>query len=187
MLQLVMGGMKLAQGIMGSNSAKKEAKRKARAIRQMADYNARVKEMEARSVRETMGAETTRAYKGKRRQMASQRAAYAKTGAVSSGTPLAVMIEQATEMEMDIQSQRRNRLLQEQTLQQEAKTGRYQGEVQAQNAIAEGKAASRASLLGGISGAIGGIGAGFSGIAGSTDAGTLSAGFKSLGAKAFLK
>ena len=187
MLQIIAGGMKLAQGIMGSRSAKKAAKRKAKMIRQMADYNARVKEMEARSVVKTMGAETTRAYKTKRRQMASQRAAYAKTGAVSSGTPMAVMLEQASEMEMDIQNQRRNRLLEEQNLRQQAKTGRYEGEMQAQTAIAEGKAQARASLLGGISGAIGGLGAGLSGIAGATEAGTLSAGFSKLGAKSLLQ
>ena len=187
MLQLVTGGLKLAQGIMGSSSAKKEAKRKARAIRQMADYNAKVKEMEARSVIKTMRSETTRAYKSKRKQMASQRAAYSKTGAVSSGTPMAVMLEQATEMEMDIQNQRRNRLLQEQNLNQQAKTGRYEGEMQAQTAIAEGQAQARASLLGGIAGAVGGIGGALGGIAGATDAGTLSAGFKSLGSKALLQ
>lgn len=169
MLQIIAGGMKLAQGIMGSRSAKKGAKRKARAIRQMADYNAKVKEMEARSVRAAMGAETTRAYKSKRRQMAAQRAAFSKTGAVSSGTPMAVMLEQASEMEMDIQNQRRNRLLQEQNLKQQAKTGRYEGEMQAQTAIAQGKATARASLLGGIAGAVGGIGAGLGNIAGADE------------------
>ena len=187
MLQLVTGAMSLASGIMGSSSAKKEAKRKAKAIRQMSDYNAKVKEMEARSVVKTMGAETTRAYKSKRRQMASQRAAYAKTGAVSSGTPMAVMLEQATEMEMDIQNQRRNRLLQEQNLKQQAKTGRYEGEMQAQTAIAEGKAAARASLLGGIAGAVGGLGGALGGIAEAGGKGGFGAGLSKLGAKALLQ
>jgi len=164
MLNLVTGGMSLAAGIMGRRSAKKEARRKARALRAMAQYNAKVKEMEARSVRETMGAETTRAYKSKRRQMATQRAAFSKTGAVSSGTPMAVMLEQATEMEMDIQNQRRNRMLQEQNLRQQAKTTRYEGEMGAKAAIAEGRAAARSSLLGGITGAMVGISSALSGI-----------------------
>ena len=162
MLNFVMGGMSLASGIMGSRSAKKAARRKAAQMRAIANYNARVKEMEAKSVLQTMQAETTRAYKSKRRQMAAQRAAYAKTGAVSAGTPMEVMLDQAIEMEMDIQNQRRNRLLQEQNLRQQAKTTRYTGEMQAQTAIAEGKAAARASLLGGISGAVGSFGAGMS-------------------------
>lgn len=186
MLQLVTAGMSLAGGFLGKKSARKEARRKAQAIRQMADYNAKVKEMEARSVRKTMGAETTRAYKSKRQQMASQRAAYSKTGAVSSGTPMAVMLEQATEMEMDIQNQRRNRLLQEQNLKQQAKTGRYEGEMQAQNAIAEGKAAGRASLLGGITGAVSGIGSALGNIK-KIGEGSIGAGFKSLGSKALLQ
>lgn len=187
MLQLVSGAMSLASGIMGSSSAKKAAKNKARIIRKMADYNAKVKEMEARSVVKTMGAETTRAYKDKRRAMASQRAAYAKSGAVSSGTPMAVLLEQATEMEMDIQNQRRNRLLEEQNLKQQAKTGRYEGEMQAQAAIAEGKAQARASLLGGIAGAVGGIGGALGGIAQAGGKGGLGAGFSKLGAKALLQ
>jgi len=186
MLNLVTAGMSLASGFLGKKSARKEARRKAQAIRQMADYNAKVKEMEARSVRKTMGAETTRAYKSKRQQMATQRAAYSKTGAVSSGTPMAVMLEQATEMEMDIQNQRRNRLLQEQNLRQQAKTVRYEGEMQAQNAIAEGKAAGRASLLGGITGAVSGIGSTLGNIK-KIGEGSIGAGFKSLGAKSLLQ
>ena len=119
--------------------------------------------------------------------MAAQRAAYAKTGVVFSGTPMEVMLDQAMEMEMDIQNQRRNKLLQEQNLRQQAKTTRYTGEMQAQTAIAEGKARARASLLGGISGAVGSFGAGLSGVKGATDKGTLSAGFKELGYKSFLQ
>lgn len=164
MLNFVAAGMSLASGIMGARSAKKTARAKAAQMRAMADYNARVKEMEAKSVLQTMGAETTRAYKSKRRQMAAQRAAYSKTGVVSSGTPMEVMLDQAIEMEMDVQNQRRNRLLQEQNLSQQAKTTRYTGEMQAQTAIAEGRAQARASLLGGITSALGGVSAGMSGI-----------------------
>ena len=187
MLNFVMGGMSLASGILGSRSAKKAARAKAAQMRAMADYNARVKEMEAKSVLQTMQAETTRAYKSKRRQMAAQRAAYAKTGVVSSGTPMEVMLDQAIEMEMDIQNQRRNRLLEEQNLRQQAKTTRYTGEMQAQTAIAEGKARARASLLGGITGAVGSFGAGLSSVKGATESGTFSAGFKELGYKSFLQ
>ncbi len=187
MLNFVMGGMSLASGIMGSRSAKKAARARARAIREMADYNARVKEMESQSVLQTMRAETTRAYKSKRRSMAAQRAAYAKTGAAVSGTPLNVMIEQAVEMEMGIQNQRRNRLLESQQLEQQAKTTRYTGDIQAQQAIQAGKAAARQSLLGGITGAVGTFGAGLSNIKAATDSGTLSAGFDKLGYKSFLQ
>lgn len=187
MLNFVAAGMSLASGIMGARSAKKSAQRKAAQMRAMANYNARVKEMEAKSVLQTMGAETTRAYKSKRRQMAAQRAAYAKTGVVSSGTPMEVMLDQAIEMEMDVQNQRRNRLLQEQNLRQQAKTTRYTGEMQAQTAIAEGRAQARASLLGGITSAVGGVASGMSNVKGATESGTFSAGFKELGYKSFLQ
>ena len=186
MLNFVAAGMSLASGIMGARSAKKSAQRKAAQMRAMADYNARVKEMEAKSVLQTMGAETTRAYKSKRRQMAAQRAAYAKTGVVSSGTPMEVMLDQAIEMEMDVQNQRRNRLLQEQNLSQQAKTTRYTGEMQAQTAIAN-TVQARASLLGGITSAVGGVASGMSNVKGATESGTFSAGFKELGYKSFLQ
>lgn len=162
MLNFVQAGLSLAGGFLGKKSAKKAARNKARAIRQMAKYNAAVKKMEEKSVLQTMGAETSRSYKTKRRQMASQRAAFSKTGAVSKGTPMTVMLEQALDMESDIQNQRRNRLLQAQNLRQQGKAIKYQGEMQAQTAIEEGRAAGRASLLSGFTGAVGSIGAGLS-------------------------
>tara|TARA_R100001510_G_C7656882_1_gene217537 strand:+ start:2350 stop:2895 length:546 start_codon:yes stop_codon:yes gene_type:complete len=164
MLQFIAGGLSLAQGIFGYRSAKKQAKRKARMIRQMSKYNAEVKEMEARSIARAMEAETTRAYKQKRKGISTQRAAYAKTGAISAGTPMSVMIDQALEMELDIQDQRRNRLLEIQNKRQQATMTRYEGEVGAQTAKIEGRAASRQSLLSGFAGAVAGFGAGIKGV-----------------------
>lgn len=159
-----MGGMSLAKGIMGSNSAKKAAKRKAQQMRAMASYNARVKEMEAKSVELATRMETKKDYKAKRRAMATQQATYSKTGAIAKGTPMSVMLEQATEMELDIQNKRYNRLLEQQNLKQKAKGIRYEGEMGAQAAIAEGKAQARSSLLSGIMGGVGSFGAGMAGI-----------------------
>ena len=164
MLNFVQAGLSLASGFMGSSSAKKAAKRKAQQIRAMASYNARVKEMEARSIQAVGKYETKQAYKQRTRAVQEQRAAFAKTGAITSGTPMSVMIEQAMQMDIDVQNQRRNRLLQEQNLKQQAKGIQYEGEVGAETALAEGRAKARSSLLGGISSAIGGIGAGMSAI-----------------------
>lgn len=150
MLQFVAAGLSLAQGILGSRSARKQAKAQARAARAMAKYNRDVREMEARSVEATMAAETTRAYKQKRQTMASQRAAYAKTGVVSSGSPMSVMLDQAIEMEMDIQNQRRNRLLESQRLRQQGKMAVYEGEMNARRIQAEGRANARQTLLSGF-------------------------------------
>lgn len=161
MLQFVSAGISLAQGIMGSSSAKKAAKRKAQQIRAMANYNARVKEMEAKSVANVMKEETRRQAKSIYATKETQKVAQSKD---LSKAPMSVMIEQAMEMDLNLNTQRRNRLLQEQNLQQQAKGIRYEGEIGAETALAEGRAKARSSLLGGISGAIGGIGAGMSGI-----------------------
>jgi hypothetical protein len=171
MLNFVSAGLSLASGLFGKSSAKKAAKRKAQQIRAMADYNARVKRMEAKSVMEVSKYETRRSYKQRRRALATQRAAYAKTGAVTGGTPMSVMIEQAMETDIDIQNQRRNRLMQAQTLEQEAKGIKYKGEMGAQTAIEEGRAAGRASLLSGIQSSVGFVGAGMAGIASAKESG----------------
>lgn len=184
MLNIVMGGMSLAQGFIGSRSAKKAARAKAAQMRAMADYNARVKEMEAKSVANTMGFETKRGAKSIYKAKAAQKVAASKD---LSNTPLEVLVDQAIEMQMDIQNKRRNRLLQEQNLRQQAKVTRYTGEMQAQTAIAQGKAQARASLLSGITGAVGSFGAGLSNVKGATESGTFSAGFKELGYKSFLQ
>ena len=160
MLNFVMGGLSLASGLMGSSSAKKQAKAQAKAARAMGKYRKQLKESERQSVLDTMSAETGRAYKSKRRAMATQRAAYGKSGVATSGTPMSVMLEQATEMEIDILNQRRNRLLEAQNLRQQGKTAMYEAEMKAQQAIAEGKAAARSSMMSGLMGAVGGFGAG---------------------------
>jgi len=150
MLQFIAAGLSLAEGIFGYRSAKKQAKAQARAARAMAKYNRDVREMEARSTDATMRAETTRSYKQKRQTMASQRVAFSQTGVVSSGSPMAVMLDQAIEMEMDIQNQRRNRLLQSQALRQSGKMSMYEGEMNARRIKAEGKAKATQSLLSGF-------------------------------------
>ena len=161
MLKLVTAGLGLVQGIMGSRSAKKAARRKAEMIRRTTEYNAGVKEKEAESVKSVMEFETKRGAKSIYKAKAEQKVAASKDLA---NTPLEVLVDQASEMNTQLNSQRRNRLLQEQNLRQQAKVTRYTGEMQAQTAIAEGKAQARASLLGGISSAVSGIGSAMGGI-----------------------
>ena len=153
MLQFVAAGLSLAQGFYGKKSAKDQGRQQARAIRAMADYNAKVKEMQTRSTLQAMKAETARAYKAKRKGMSSQRAAFSKTGVANKGTSLSVLIDQATEMELSIQNQRRNRLLEAQTLKQEAKSIRYKGKIDAQLTMSNAKAAGRKALLAGFTNA----------------------------------
>ena len=172
MLNFVMGGMSLAKGILGSRSAKSAAKAKARSIRAMANYNARVKEMEAESILDTSRAETARAYKAKRRALARQKAVTTKTGAVSTeGTGLNNLLENAVEIELGIQNERRNRLIEVDYAKQLAKTTRYQGEVQARQAIADGKLASQQALMSGLMGAASGFGKGMTALGAASGAG----------------
>lgn len=168
MLQFVSAGVSLAQGIMGSSSAKKAAKRKARMIRMFADYNARVKEMEAESILNTLKAETKRDAKSIYSAKATQKVAQSKD---LSKTPMSVIIDQATEMELGIQNNRRNRLIEANYEKQVAKTTRYQGEIQAQQAIADGKRASQQALMGGIMGAVSGFGKGMTALSAASEAG----------------
>jgi hypothetical protein len=145
--------LSIAGGFLKSKYQKRLARTKARMIKQFADYNADVKDMEARSVLQTMGAETTRSYKQKRKSMAAQRATFAKTGATLSGTPSSVLLDQALEMQYDIANERRNRMLQAQTLTQTGKTTRYEGKLDAKSALLEGKAKAKDSLISGFTGA----------------------------------
>ena len=146
-------GLQIIGGFLQSKYQKRLARTKARMIKQFANYNANVKDMEARSVLDTMKAETTRSYKQKRKFMETQRAAFAKTGATLSGTPSSVLLDQALEMQYDIANERRNRMLQAQTLTQTGKTTRYEGKLDAKSALLEGKAAAKSSLISGFTGA----------------------------------
>ena len=154
MLNLVSAGLSLAQGFLGARSARAAGRAKAKQARAMAAYNASVKNMEARSIDSSMRAETTRAYRQKRRALGETKTTIAKTGAQMSGTTMDVMIESASNMQMDILNARRNRQLQIATKEQEGKAIKWQGEIQAQQARLEAKQAAQASLLSGFSGAI---------------------------------
>jgi len=154
MLNLVSAGLSLAQGFLGARSARAAGRAKAKQARAMAAYNASVKNMEARSIDSSMRAETTRAYRQKRRALGEAKTTIAKTGAQMSGTTMDVMIESASNMQMDILNARRNRQLQIATKEQEGKAIKWQGEIQAQQARLEAKQAAQASLLSGFSGAI---------------------------------
>ncbi len=146
-------GLQIAGGFLKSKYQKRLARTKARMIKQFADYNANVKDMEARSVLDTMRAETSRSRKRGRALTAKQRASVAAMNVKTEGTPLTVLLDQALEIEYDILNDRRNRLLQAQTLTQAAKTTRYEGKLDAKSALLEGKAKAKDTLISGFTGA----------------------------------
>tara|TARA_X000001382_G_scaffold24608_2_gene15312 strand:- start:1003 stop:1587 length:585 start_codon:yes stop_codon:yes gene_type:complete len=154
MLNLVSAGLSLAQGFLGARSAKAAGKAKAKQARAMAAYNASVKNMEAKSIAQSMDYETSQAYKQKRRALSETQTAIVKSGAQMSGTTMDVMLESASNMQMDILNARRNRQLQIDTKKQQSKAIKWEGEIQARQARFEAKQAAQSSLLSGFSGAM---------------------------------
>ena len=117
------------------------------AQRRTASYNARLLQQRAAQVEAVSEVEQTEMRKQKRRTAGAQRAAYGKSGAmITSGTPLLVMAEQASEMERDILEQKRNRLIEAQGLRHQAAMTHYQGRM-----------ASRASMFGASGTLLGGL------------------------------
>ena len=101
----------------------------------MANYNAKLARNEAIAKEQQSHAESLQMRKDKERLTASQRARYAKSGALmTEGTPLLVMAEQAGMMELDILNAHRNRSLEAQALRSQAKLDKYAGKQSARAA-----------------------------------------------------
>ena len=115
-----------------------------------ADYNAKLAENEAIAKEQQAHAESMQMQKNKERLLASQRAGFAKSGAVGTeGTPLLLMAEQAGTAELDILNQQRNRAMEATALRSEADLQRFQG-----------KSAARAGAIGAAGTALSGVGDG---------------------------
>ena len=91
-------------------------------------YNAKLAENEAKAKEQQAHVESMQMQKQKERLQASQRAGFAKGGAViTEGTPLLLMAEQAGAAELDILNNQRNRAMEVVSLKSEASMSRYQG------------------------------------------------------------
>ena len=98
------------------------------AAKATANYNAKLAENEALAKEQQAHIESQQMQKQKERLIASQRAGFAKGGAVvTEGTPLLLMAEQAGTAELDILNQQRNRAMESTSLKSEASMQRYQG------------------------------------------------------------
>lgn len=121
-----------------------------RAQRQASNYNARLMDLRAKATEQAMESDTRRMTDRARRMQATQRAAYAKSGAqITSGTPLLVMAEQAAEMDRDLLEYRRGKMIEAQQLRSGAEMKRWEGS-QAQRA---GTIGAFGTLLGGAASA----------------------------------
>jgi len=116
----------------------------------MGDYNAKLARNEAIAKEQATAAETQRMRTQKERALASQRAAYAKTGAMTTtGTPLLAMAEQAGLMELDILNMQRTGAMSAGASRSEAAMSKYQGS----QAAKAGTIGAGSTLLQGASGA----------------------------------
>ena len=177
MLNFISAGVGLVSGILGAKSAKKAARRKARQIREMGKYRRDVAEMQARSAVEASKVKSREINRANRRTQAKQKLAMVKSGAqATSGTPMEVLLDEAKQMSLYTNQEKRNDLMAVQELEQKGKIAMYEAEMGAQTARAEGKAAARSSLLGGFTSAISGVASGMSSISSAKRLGTYETG-----------
>ena len=114
--------------------------------KEASDYNAQLLMQRAAISRQVSESQRKRMVDQFRQITASQRAAYGKSGAaITSGTPLTVMTDQAGKMQLDILEQQRNAAIEEMRLKSEANAQKYAGK-QSQMASLLGTAGT---LLGG--------------------------------------
>lgn len=105
------------------------------AAKATANYNAKLAKNEAKAREQQAHVESQQMQKNKERLLASQRAGFAKGGAViTEGTPLLLMAEQAGTAELDILNQQRNRAMEASSLRSEASLSKIQGKQAARSA-----------------------------------------------------
>lgn len=145
----ISAGASLLGGILGRNSAKKQA----RAARQMANYNAKIVEMNAKADAQAIETQRKRFTKKQREGFAQARMSVASRGGRIEGTSLDALTEYAKEIQLDQMELKRQEELTRIRGENLAKQTRYQGEVQAYNY----KQAGQQAMMQGIIGAVGTI------------------------------
>jgi hypothetical protein len=150
-------GIQAGASILGGIFGRKSAKKKARAARAMAQYNASVARMNAESEAQAIESQERRLTKQQRELQAQQEMSVAGRGGVLAGGDLLSFLDQAQEMQLDKLELIRQRDLATISGENRARGIIYQGQQQAAAAKAEG----RAAMTQGILGAAGSIAGGF--------------------------
>lgn len=151
---IAMGGTGLGLQMKGQYEAGKAAVAQAKSAEAWREYNAQLAEREARETQVAAAYEESKFRKGGVRLKARQRARYAKAGVTPEGSPLEVMEQTATELEMDALMIRRGGQLEYQRYTAEAGLERMMGK----SALLRGRAARRASRWGMAATGLGGAG-----------------------------
>lgn len=128
-------------GVAGSLQAGREAEAAGRSQAAWDEYNAQLAERQATEEQETAAKEERRFRKGGARLKAKQRVGFAQAGVTFEGSPLAVLEETASELELDALEIRRGGQVGAQQLTAAAVLSRFSGK----SAILRGRAARRGS------------------------------------------
>ena len=140
-------GASIVSGLFGRSAAKKKAK----AARAMAQYNANVIRQNAKAEADAIESNLGNLIKDQREIQALQRMSVASRGGTLEGTDLLTLINQRKEMQLDNLELLRQRDIATITGEQKAQGAIYQGQQQAAIARAEGRAALAKGVLGAAS------------------------------------
>jgi hypothetical protein len=145
-------------GVVGASISARAQRAQGEAAKREAEYNAKLYENKALAIEYASRAESDIANRQFRRLQATQRAGFAKGGAViTEDTPLEVMLEQIEEMSLEANNNRRTRMIEA----QHARAGKDMSLYQGENAVYLSRVKSRATLLGGILSGVGKIASSF--------------------------
>jgi hypothetical protein len=143
----IQAGASIVGGLFGRSAAKKKAK----AAKAMAQYNANVIRANAKSEADAVEFSARRLAKEQREIQALSRMSIASRGATLSGTDLSTYLNQMEEMQLDQLELQRQADIATITGEQKAQGAIYQGQQQASIARAEGRAALAKGVLGAAS------------------------------------
>ncbi len=157
-----------AMQAVGAIQQGKMAEAQGRAQMNAANYNARMKEIEAGITREQSNAREEQQRRQARQLLGRQRAAVAQAGIGWGGSALDIMEQSATLAELDALTIRYEGDLKARGLLAEAEFDKYAGQV----AMASGKAAKKASYISAAASLLQGAAAGYGAFGGGASAGT---------------
>ena len=143
----IQGASSVIGGLFGRSAAKKQAK----AAKAMAQYNANVARVNARSEADAIEFSARRLAKQQRELQAQQRMSVASRGGTLGGTDLLTLLDQAEQMQLDQLELQRQADIATISGEQQARSIIFQGQQQAQISKAQGRAAMAQGLLGAAS------------------------------------
>ena len=143
----IQAGASIIGGLMGRSAAKKKAK----AARAMAQYNANVARVNAEAESDAIEFSARRLAKEQRELQAMSRMSVSSRGGTLSGTDLLSYLNQVEEMQLDQLELQRQSDIATISGEQQARSTIFQGQQQAAIAKAEGRAALAKGVLGAAS------------------------------------